>query len=77
MIKDLRELVQEYGPACSDLDLWWKSGVLPDGPLRERANDPEAPWAEISPGDPRQAEHELLRNIVQAIAEIHQHESAS
>lgn len=77
MTQALQDLVREHGAACANLTEWWKTGILPEGPLRDRANDPSAPWAEIHPGDPHQAERELIQNVIQAIAELHKRESES
>ena len=73
----IENLISKHGRSCRDLTTWWKTGILPEGPLRDRANDPTAPWSKENRGDPSFAERELIRQIVIAIAEAHEQENPS
>lgn len=59
-----------YAQECRELVEWWDTGILPDGRLRARANDPQAKWAETNPGDPHMAERQLVNEIIRKIASI-------
>jgi len=59
-----------YAQKCREIVEWWDTGILPDGRLRTRANDPQAKWAETNPGDPHMAERQLVNEIIRKIASI-------
>lgn len=59
-----------YTQECRELVEWWDTGILPDGKLSARANDPQAKWAETNPGDPHMAERQLVNEIIRKIASI-------
>lgn len=66
---DMNSLL-EHAEECQEIVQWWDTGILPDGKIRQRANDPKAPWSETNSGDPRMAEREIVSKVIRKIAAL-------